>query len=221
MIPYKIEGAPIKKTPIVLGLLLMSNLGAFTYQIMHPGTWLDYSAVPRDILLGVDLHTMLTSMFLHGGTGHLFGNMFFLWVFGRHLEDLLGHVRFLLLYLLAGIGAVMAHTLIYPTSGVAMIGASGAIAGLMGAFVILLPVLRVKVLLLLGPIPVPIRVPVFAFLILWMGFQYLMASYESDSPIAVAYWAHVGGFGVGMNLALASTWKRWYSTLAIERDQEG
>lgn len=136
--------------------------------------------------------TLVTYMFLHGGWLHLIGNMLFLWVFGDNVEDAMGHLRFLAFYLMAGIAGGLAHTISTPISTVPLVGASGAIAGIVAAYVMLHP--RVKVwVLVLGRIP--LRVNAMWAISAWAIFQLVMLLVASDHT--TAWWAHVGGFAAG------------------------
>jgi membrane associated rhomboid family serine protease len=147
--------------------------------------------------------TVLTSMFMHGGWGHLLGNMLFLWIFGNNVEDATGHVRFLVFYVLAGVAATLSQTAVtLLTQGDAAaripnVGASGAIAGVMGAYIVLYP--RARILTLVGIIPVEVRA--VWYLGLWFLFQLWIGSFSILQPEeggGVAFFAHVGGFAFGL-----------------------
>ena len=144
--------------------------------------------------------TMFTSMFLHGGWVHLGGNMLFLWVFGDNVEHRFGHVRYLLIYLGTGLAAVWAQVLINTDSEVPMIGASGAIAGVLGAYLLLFPYSRVNTLLLLGFFIMFRRIPAVFLLGFWMLLQAFsgIGSLGISTGGGVAYFAHIGGFAAGM-----------------------
>jgi len=143
---------------------------------------------------------LVTSMFIHGGWGHVLGNMWMLWLFGDNIEDYLGHVGYIVFYLLSGIAAMLTHILFNANSIMPAIGASGAIAGVMGAYLILYP--RARVLTWIFVLIVPI--PAWIWLVIWAGEQFLSGAAESLSYAGqaaaggVAFWAHVGGFVVGM-----------------------
>jgi rhomboid family protein len=142
----------------------------------------------------------LTSMFLHAGFWHLAGNCLYLWVFGDNVEDKLGHGRFLLFYLLCGIAASALHTLFNLHSPIPAIGASGAIAGVLGAYFVLFP--RAKVLTLL-PILIfwqIIEIPAFFFLGFWFLYQFLLGVFSFGGGSGIAFWAHIGGFIAGIIL---------------------
>jgi rhomboid family protein len=140
--------------------------------------------------------TPLSSMFLHGGWFHLIGNMWFLWVFGNNVEDSMGHFRFLAFYLLCGIAAAATQTLVNPASAVPMVGASGAISGVMGAYVVLYPRVRVHVLVILVVFITRIVVPAYLMLGYWFLLQ-LIGGGLARGEGGVAFWAHAGGFVAG------------------------
>jgi len=144
--------------------------------------------------------TVLTSMFLHGGWLHLGLNMLFLWVFGGKVEDSLGHSRFLIFYLLCGVAAAMAQAIMSPRSTLPMVGASGAISGVLGAYFLLHPLASIRVLFFLGFIPIIAHVPALIFLGIWFAAQLASATFSVLSEPGVAVWAHVGGFFTGMLL---------------------
>jgi membrane associated rhomboid family serine protease len=140
--------------------------------------------------------TPLTSMFLHGGWFHLIGNMWFLWVFGNNVEDSMGHFRYLFFYLLCGIAAAASQTLVNPASAIPMVGASGAISGVMGAYVVLYPRVRVHMLVILGIFITRIVVPAYLMLGYWFLLQ-LVGGGLAPGEGGVAFWAHAGGFVAG------------------------
>ncbi len=141
--------------------------------------------------------TLVTSMFLHGGFLHLLGNMLFLWVLGDNVEDALGHKRFIAFYLLAGIAAAMAHGLSGTASKIPMIGASGAISGIIGAYLVLHPKARIKVLISFFIV----WLPAYVVLGFWIGYQIFSASMAAGGAGGgVAWWAHIGGFAAGVLL---------------------
>ena len=148
--------------------------------------------------------TPLTSMFLHGGWLHLIGNMWFLWLFGNNVEDSMGHVRYLFFYLISGLAAAAAQTLVNPNSVIPMVGASGAISGVMGAYVVLYPRVRVHMLIFLGFFITRAVVPAFLMLGYWFLLQILggLPSLGGEDTGGVAVWAHAGGFVAGAVLIL-------------------
>ena len=142
--------------------------------------------------------SIFTSMFMHGSWMHLIGNMVFLWIFGDNIEDSMGRGKFLLFYLLSGIGAALLQAIIDPSSNIPMIGASGAIAGVLGGYLLLHPKANVNVLMWIIIFISVIRVPAFIVLGFWIIGQFFNASFGSDGGIA--YFAHIGGFVTGMLL---------------------
>jgi membrane associated rhomboid family serine protease len=146
--------------------------------------------------------TPLTSMFMHGSWMHLIGNMWFLWIFGNNVEDSMGHVRFVVFYLLCGFAAAAAQTLADPDSIIPMVGASGAIGGVMGAYVVLYPRVKVHMLVFLGFFVTTIAVPAIFMLGYWFALQLLSGALSSGVEGGVAFWAHVGGFLAGALLVL-------------------
>jgi membrane associated rhomboid family serine protease len=149
-------------------------------------------------VLGVEGHwyTPLTSMFLHGGWFHLIGNMWFLWLFGNNVEDSMGRLRYAAFYLLSGLAAAATQTFINPSSIIPMVGASGAISGVMGAYVVLYPRVRVHMLVVLVIFVTRIVVPAYLMLGYWFLLQLLGGS-MAEGGGGVAFWAHVGGFLAG------------------------
>jgi membrane associated rhomboid family serine protease len=168
-----------------------------------------WGVVPREYAAGRDLppdipspywSTLLTSMFLHGGWGHLGGNMLFLWIFGDNIEHRIGHLRFILFYLICGIAAGLAHIVFNSGSGIPTVGASGAISGILGGYLVLFPRNRVYVMTWGGVA----AVPAVLMLGLWILFQFINefgAVAETPETGGVAYLAHIGGFIAGMVLA--------------------
>jgi membrane associated rhomboid family serine protease len=149
-------------------------------------------------------YTPLSSMFLHGGWLHLIGNMWFLWLFGNNVEDSMGHGRYLVFYLLCGLAAAAAQTLVNPNSAIPMVGASGAISGVMGAYIVLYPKVRVHMIIFLGFFITRAVVPAYVMLGYWFVLQILggLPSLGGDDTGGVAVWAHAGGFLAGAVLIL-------------------
>jgi membrane associated rhomboid family serine protease len=141
--------------------------------------------------------TPVTSMFLHGGWFHLIGNMWFLWVFGNNVEDSMGHFRYLAFYVLCGLAAAAAQTFTQPSSPIPMVGASGAISGVMGAYIVLYPRVRVHMLVILAIFITRIVVPAYLMLGYWFLLQLIGGGLASGSEGGVAFWAHAGGFVAG------------------------
>jgi membrane associated rhomboid family serine protease len=147
-------------------------------------------------------HTVLTSMFLHGGWMHLIGNMWFLWIFGNNVEDAMGHLRFVVFYLLCGIAAAGLQAAFDPRSLIPMVGASGAIGGVMGAYVLMYPRVHVHLFVLLGFYANTIAVPAYFMLGYWFLLQVVSGTVSVGAEGGgVAFWAHVGGFAAGALLS--------------------
>jgi membrane associated rhomboid family serine protease len=192
---------------VFLGQLFM---GAMTERIIQtfgyvPARLLDpraFGYAPWEVAI-----TLVSSLFLHGGFVHLIGNLIYLWVFGGAVEDELGHVRFLFFYVACGAIGSLTHTLLFPTSLIPSIGASGSIAGVLGAFLILQPRARIVTLFPLVVYWAMAEIPALLFLPIWFGMQFfsgflsLQAARGTQEVAGVAWWAHVGGFTFGMVVA--------------------
>ena len=150
---------------------------------------------------GRQISHLLTSMFLHGSWMHLIGNMWFLWLFGNNVEDAMGRLRFVVFYLLCGLAAALAQVITNPGSAIPMVGASGAISGVMGGYLVLFPRVRVFCLLILGFFVTSVALPAWVMLLYWLGIQFVsgLAAFGGDVG-GVAFWAHVGGFVAGLVL---------------------
>jgi membrane associated rhomboid family serine protease len=196
---------PSTRIPFVTYVLIAANVGVFLSYVGLLGderalfelfwTW---GAVPVKITQGAGLEGIFTSMFLHAGFMHLAGNMLFLWIFGDNLEDKLGHLGYLLFYLASGLGAVALQIAAEPMSNVPMVGASGAIAGVMGGYLLLFPRARVDVLIIIVVIFRIFPVPAWIMLALWFVFQVFNGATNPADGGGVAHWAHAGGFIVGL-----------------------
>ena len=163
-----------------------------------PSVVFGLKALPSEVALVPANLTLVTSMFLHGSLMHLAGNMLFLWVLGDNVEDALGHGRFVVFYLVSGVAAALSHAAIEPGSSVPMIGASGAISGVIGAYLMLHPHARIKTLVL----RFIVELPAFVVLGLWIAFQFLNAAMTAPGQGGVAWWAHIGGFVAGLVLII-------------------
>jgi membrane associated rhomboid family serine protease len=150
---------------------------------------------------GMQSANLITSMFMHGSWMHLIGNMWFLWIFGNNIEDSMGGTRFLVFYVLCGLGAALLQVFVSPASGVPMVGASGAISGVMGAYLILFPHVRVFAMVPLGFMMTSIALPAWSMLAYWFFLQFIggVADFSGEGG-GVAFWAHVGGFVAGVVL---------------------
>ncbi|MGH7510327.1 MAG: rhomboid family intramembrane serine protease [Gemmatimonadales bacterium] len=219
MFPYR-DDNPTLSTPIVTLVLIVANAAAWILVQgmgaepslsrsvcelgLIPGEFLgvlpEGYAVPMGgstvCLIGEERswYTPLTSMFLHGGWFHLIGNMWFLWVFGNNVEDSMGHTRYLAFYILCGLAAAAAQAFTNPSSPIPMVGASGAISGVMGAYIVLYPRVRVHMLVILGIFITRIVVPAYLMLGYWFLLQLIGAGLASGEGGGVAFWAHAGGF---------------------------
>ena len=187
--------------PIFSYGFILANIGVFLYQVSlgeQLGAFVhQYGAIPAEVTKGQNILSLFTSMFLHGGWGHLLGNMLFLWIFADNIEAIVGSRRFLFLYLLGGLLAHALHIYFYPNSGIPTVGASGAISAIMGAYIVMFPTSRVKVLFFVFPF----KVPAFVFLGIWIYLQLnsgISALEQSEADVSVAYWAHIGGFIYGL-----------------------
>ena len=214
MLPLK-DDIPSYRKPIVTTLLIGINVLVFLYQFsLGPGVEgfvFKYGAIPYNIThLGKVNHyasfpvplTLFTAMFLHGGFLHLLGNMLYLWIFGDNVEDRLGRFKFILLYLISGLAASFSHILTSPKSTVPMIGASGAIAGVLGAYMVAFPYARVLTMVFFGFFVRIIRIPAFFVLGFWFILQiiYALPSLGVQNVGGVAFFAHIGGFLAGILL---------------------
>lgn len=199
---------PSNRTPYVTYLLIGANI--LVYLLNIPGISTDATMIylyenwalfPVDIANGGSPIPLLSSMFLHANFWHLAGNMLFLWVFGDNLEDAFGHIGFLLFYLAAGVGAGLVHVAFQPWSEIPTIGASGAIAGVLGGYLLLYPKARVDVVFFFFVFFKIIPIPAWITLGVWFALQLFNGTLD-DGGGGVAYWAHVGGFGFGLILTL-------------------
>jgi len=202
MFPIKDEN-PTKGKPILTVTLIVVNIAVFlvTYFSGQFNQIVDsYGLKPAEMFAGQRLYTVFTSMFLHGGFLHIFGNMLYLWIFGDNIEDVLGRGKFILFYLGCGIIASLAQGLWEPSSTIPMIGASGAISGILGAYIVLYPRARVYTLVWYYVV----KIPAVAFLGFWFVLQVLNVSIltVAGAPSGVAYLAHIGGFVAGALMIL-------------------
>jgi len=165
-----------------------------------PAVLLDKVVLPPELAIVPAGMTVFTSMFLHGGFMHLAGNMLYLWIFGNNVEDAMGHGRFIVFYLLCGVAAVFCQVLQNPDSQIPMIGASGAISGVLGAYLLLYPQARVLVVIPLGFFLQLIRLPALWVLGFWFVLQLINSAITSSTGGGVAWYAHIGGFIAGMLL---------------------
>ncbi|MGH2375720.1 MAG: rhomboid family intramembrane serine protease [bacterium] len=215
MIPLR-DHQPGRGTPVIVFLIIALNVLVFLFEVSLPKPRLEafiesYGMIPREITTGTDIPppgprpiqaTLSTSMFMHGGWLHLIGNMLYLWVFGNNVEDVFGHVGFIIFYLVTGLAASFLQIAIAPNSTIPNIGASGAIAGVLGAYLIFYP--RAQIDTLVGRVVVPLpALYVLGFWIVLQFFQGIAAlSPEAAEAGGVAWWAHIGGFIAGLIIAV-------------------
>jgi len=215
------DNNPTRLTPYVTYGLIAVNIVVFIHQVMLAPQQLEqffqlYAVIPREltaIFAGIPISvpqsipeplTLITSQFLHGGFLHIAGNMLFLWIFGNNIEDKLGHVKYFIFYITCGILAALAQWFFSMQSGIPSLGASGAIAGVMGAYILRFPHAQIRTLVFLGPFIVFPNIPAIFFLGLWFVQQalYGIASLGVQTNVGmesggIAYWAHAGGFVFG------------------------
>lgn len=206
---------PIGDTNIVKGhrpvftyLLLVLNIAVYIYQISLPNQLesqfvYQYASIPVEIVNLQSLHTLITSMFLHGGFMHLAGNMMFLWIFGDNVEAIIGTTKYILFYIAGGLIAALTHVFFNLHSNIPCVGASGAIAACMGAYLVMFPRSKIRVILLLFFIPFNIRAIYFlGFWILWQ-LRAEFISFGVSGSTDIAYMAHIGGFAFGLLCGIA------------------
>jgi membrane associated rhomboid family serine protease len=217
MIPIK-DTVPRRTFPFVTYLIIAANGLIFLLEVSLPGEYLDrfislFGLVPARythpswaVYRGLPLDTywpFITSLFLHGGWLHIIGNMWFLFLFGDNVEDRLGHFRFFLFFLLAGIAANLVHFMVNHDSTMPVIGASGAIAGVMGAYLRLFPTARIVTLIPVLFFPLFFEIPAVFFMLFWFFLQLFSGAASlvaAQGGGGIAWWAHVGGFAVGFLL---------------------
>ena len=218
MFPLK-DDNPSNTAPIVTVALIVLNALVFVYQISLEAGGPDgaragqafieeFGLVPCRLTgacrvgseLPLPVMTIFSSMFMHGGLFHIGGNMLYLWIFGNNVEDTLGHTRYLVFYLLSGVVAALAQTLVGPSSVVPMVGASGAVSGVLGAYLLLFPGAHVTTLIILGFFFRLVQIPAMVVLGFWIVLQVLNGLGSFGASGGVAFFAHIGGFVAGMGL---------------------
>ncbi|MBZ5608390.1 MAG: rhomboid family intramembrane serine protease [Acidobacteriia bacterium] len=206
MIPLR-SSEPHYRAPTVTLLLIVANVLVFLYELSLPSWMLNrfislHGIVPDHL----NLSSIVTSMFIHGGFLHILGNMWFFWIFGRGIEDILGHGKFLFFYLACGVAAALAHVLLNFNSTVPTVGASGAIAGVMGAYLVKFPRARIVTLVPIIIFLTTVDIPAAFLLLYWFAIQFFngvgSVGYSQASSGDVAWFAHVGGFIAGIALIL-------------------
>ncbi len=215
MFPLR-DDRPTYSAPIVTTLLIIACTLVFFYELSLD----EYSRNYFITLYGTEparlrLFTLVTSMFLHGGWSHIIGNMLFLWAFGRSLEDAMGHTKFLAFYMICGVTAGIVNAFFNPYSTIPTVGASGAIAGVMGAYLIKFPRARIVTLIFVIVFVTTVELPAALILIYWFAMQlfsgYGSIAHTAVSDSGVAFFAHIGGFIAGMILVqMMGTRTRYY-----------
>jgi membrane associated rhomboid family serine protease len=228
------DNIPTENRAYITYLIIAINVVVFLF-VQKAGTaphsqYFDYGALPCDLTGShaaggcpdqpTTWITPITSMFMHGGWLHIIGNMLFLYIFGNNVEDSMGHVRFVVFYLLGGICALALQSAIDPSSAVPTIGASGAIAGVLGGYLVMYPRARVLTGVFVILFFTLIEIPALWFLLIWIGEQVLFAALDLSQPTAgstegVAYFAHIGGFAFGMLLIHAFAKRRNTPRVAV------
>ncbi len=226
MFPYRDENQ-LQRTPVITVAIIAANIGVWIYvqgagsATPLAGSICEYGLIPAELTLSVPPGTsfrmseklvcltdsgrqithLFTSMFLHGSWMHLLGNMWFLWLFGNNIEDSMGRVRFIGFYLLSGLAAALGQVITNPSSVIPMVGASGAISGVMGGYLILYPRVRVFALVPIGFFITSLAMPAWVMLGYWFLIQFVsgLATVGGDLG-GVAFWAHIGGFVAGVVL---------------------
>lgn len=196
-----------RRLPVFTLGLLLANVVVFWHEI-NLRAWevqpfiSRYAAIPARLQspTGSSLFSLISCMFLHASFSHLIGNMWFLWIFGDDVEGKMGRWRFLTFYFVSGLVATVAHAMTNPTSLVSTIGASGAISGVLGAYLYMFPTATITALLFLTPIPRVVEVPAALFLCLWILLQ--VGAAMSGQQAGIAWYAHIGGFVAGLVLAM-------------------
>lgn len=216
MIPLK-DDNPTRTFSFVTVLLIAANVALFLWEVLLPAGARDelilkLAVIPFEIthlepgeadLVLYNGMTLLTAMFLHGGVLHLAGNMIYLWIFGNNIEDSMGHARFVVFYLACGVAAALLQVVFNPGSGIPMVGASGAISGVMGAYLILYPRVKVFAMVPIGFMLTSIALPAWTMLLYWAAIQFvsgLTGLLAAEERGGVAFWAHIGGFVAGVVL---------------------
>jgi membrane associated rhomboid family serine protease len=223
MIPLH-DDNPTTITPVITVTFIVLCVLTFFWQVSHdaygrqgivyalgaiPAVLLQDAQLPPELSWVPTSATLVTSMFLHGGWMHLLGNMLYLWVFGNNVEDAMGHWRFILFYLVCGIAAVYAHAVPNADSEVPMVGASGAISGVLGAYILLYPHARILVGIPLGIIVHTVRLSALWVLGFWFVMQIISSLLTPSGQAGVAFGAHIGGFVAGMALIPVFKYRRF------------
>ena len=221
-LPFRDHNPPVRKPIVTFGLILINVIIFLSYWGSTDSvsatqiTFERWAMFPEDISYKINLHSLISSIFLHGGLLHLGGNMLFLYIYGDNLEDELGHLPFLGFYLACGAFANIAQVLADPDSSIPVVGASGAIAGVMGGYLLLFPKAKIDILVIFIVFLRVFSVSAWIVLGLWFALQLLNGATSPAATSGVAYWAHIGGFLAGLvlifplfiNLGAAAFWRQ-------------
>ena len=200
---------PSGRTPYVTWALMAANIliflsyvGSFSEAQYINSIYYNWAMIPERVTTGEAWHTLISSMFLHAGWMHLAGNMLFLYIFGDNMEDEMGHIPYLIFYIASGLAASGLQILSDPSSPIPTVGASGAIAGVMGGYLLMFPKARVDILLILVVLFRVFPIPAWIMLALWLAMQFVGVLGTDSQQGGVAYWAHAGGFIAGLLLTI-------------------
>ncbi|MDE2133511.1 MAG: rhomboid family intramembrane serine protease [Alphaproteobacteria bacterium] len=213
MIPIS-DDNPVRQTPFFTWAIIAVCVAVYVWELQQgpemgtvflqygfmPKTLLSPQLIPTDQAAWPTPVTVFTSMFVHGGIWHLAGNMLYLWIFGNNIEEAMGHARFVLFYLLSGVAAALTMAFMDPASTMPMVGASGAISGVLGAYMLLYPRAKVTVIVPILIVFYPFRISAVWVVGMWFAMQLLAAAASTPDSPGVAWWAHIGGFLAGMVL---------------------
>lgn len=209
MLPLSDDNSGRHIKPVVTWALIAINVLVYAYQATLNNAQLwnllsEYAAIPERITSGEGYHTMITSAFMHGSWFHLGSNMLFLWIFGDNVEDVMGHLKFLIFYLLTAVGAALAQIMVDTGSDIPMVGASGAVSGVMAAYIVLFPHGRIRTLIILGIFISMRMLPAWVVIGIWFLLQVISGvgslNVVGSEGGGVAFWAHIGGFIAGLAL---------------------
>lgn len=223
MIPIDDE-PDTSKFPFITITIIVVNVFVFIQELLspHPDALIQrYALIPAHVNFSdvTTLTPFITSMFLHGGFMHIISNMLFLWIFGDNIEDVYGRVQFIFIYIISGVVAALTQYFFFPNAVVPMLGASGAIAGILGSYIVRFPGAHIKTILPLFPLFIPISVPAFLLIGFWFFtqvFNGLGALGINTAAGGIAWWAHVGGFIAGVILAYLLPYRRDYEAVEPE-----
>lgn len=210
MLPLSDDNRGRRRPPVVTWTFIAINVVLFLYEQVLSTPDLarlfnEYGVIPSEISAGGGLLALITSMFLHGGWLHVIGNMLFLWVFGDNVEDVMGHVRYLTFYVITGVSASLVQVFVNPDSMVPLIGASGAISGVLAAYIVCFPRGKILTLVTLGIFITSVLLPAWIMIGYWIVLQVVQGSLSLGVDAeagGVAFFAHIGGFAIGLALVV-------------------